>query len=165
MWSYKHFEKITLTLVWKLSCWEARVDAWRPVRSLLWEVVVVGPGRRHCGGRGWVGIRIFGKQDPGQYTRFQKHFLNEWVDWMWRVKGKKKFRWCYCSWYHNCLSRRDVHWAADDELWETRRGPGLGEGREACILFGENRFEVSMSHQAESCQEAAVKSSQCVWTK
>lgn len=58
------------------------MDAGRLVRSLLWEVVVVGLARQQCDGGGWVGIRIFGNQDPGRHTRYQKHFLNEWVAWM-----------------------------------------------------------------------------------
>lgn len=36
------------------------MDARRPVRAMLWEVVVVGLRRGRCAGGG-VGIRIFGR--------------------------------------------------------------------------------------------------------
>lgn len=58
------------------------MDAGRPVRSLLWEVAVVGPGRWQYDGGGWVGIRIFRRQDLGLDTRSRTHFLNEWVVWV-----------------------------------------------------------------------------------
>lgn len=165
MWSYRHFEKITLASVWKVNCWEARVDAGTSVRSLLWELVVVGLGRWQCDGGGWVGIRIFGKWDLGPHTRSQKHFLNEWVAWMWRVTVRKKLRCCCCSCYHNWMSCRDVHWAVNVELWEGRGGTGLRGGKRKHSIWVEYVWGVCESSKLKGQGGSCKVKNICVWTK
>lgn len=61
-----------MAAVWQTNCREARVDAGRPVRSLLWEVVLAGLRRwQGDGGGGAWASESLGGRIPGLDTSSQ----------------------------------------------------------------------------------------------